>query len=720
MYSESGEIMANTTDTKTKEKIITTCCGYDCGGRCLLKVHLKNGELHHISTEKFEGLDIKACSRGLAQNAVVNDPNRLMQPLRRIGSRGSGQFETISWDQALQTIANQMQSVKEQDGTQAIFFVTNTGSITTLHNTPRVTQRFFSSFGSCTTVWGITSFQAALQSSRATFGTIFTDGTRNNLLLSKIIILWGWNPAVTRFGPETESYLKQAQKAGTRIICVDPRHNPTSQTLADEWIPIKPGTDTAMLIAMAYVIITEGLHAQDFIEKYTVGFDKFKDYVIGKEDGLPKTPEWAQLITGVSAEKIAKLAKDYASTKPAALMTGWAPGRSAYGEQFHRAASTISAITANIGIEGGHASGGVGFVDLGLIKGKVPVPKIKHQRVHNTDLYDTIIQGKSGGYHADCKLLYIAGSNLLNQFLNLNKGKEALLKPEFIVVHDLFLTPTAKFADIVLPVTHFFEREDIGQPYVGGPYCIYMNKIIDPPAGPKSDLQIFSELAALLDLENYEEKSDEQWLNIFLDAESDFPDSQAFKLKGVHRFESEHPVVAFREQIEDPDKHPFPTPSGKIEIFSQMFAEMENPLIPAVPKYIEHWEGPRDQLAQEYPIQLVTPHSKARANSQFNNIARIKKIADDALWINTEDARRREIQDGDKVIVFNQRGRLCTTAKVTDHIMPGVASLDQGQWYQPDDQGVDHGACTNILTRDKMSPVGAFPCNTVLVQINRA
>ena len=127
-----------------------------------------------------------------------------------------------------------MQSVKDQDGTQAIFFVTNTGSITTLHNTPRVTQRFFSSFGSCTTVWGITSFQAALQSSRATFGTIFTDGTRNNLLLSKLIILWGWNPAVTRFGPETKSYLKQAQKAVTRIICVDPRHNPTSQNLSDE------------------------------------------------------------------------------------------------------------------------------------------------------------------------------------------------------------------------------------------------------------------------------------------------------------------------------------------------------------------------------------------------------------------------------------------------------------------------------------------------------
>ena len=711
--------MSNTTDSNAKETFITTSCGYDCGGRCLLKVHLRGAKVHHISTDKHKGLDIRACPRGLAQNAVVNDPHRLMQPMRRIGPRGDGQFETISWDEALQTIASQLQRVKAHDGTESIFFVSNSGSISTLHNTPRVTQRFFSGLGSCTTTWGVTSFQAASQSSRATFGTIFTDSTRDNLLFSKLIMLWGWNPVVTRFGPDTASYLTKAKKAGVKIICVDPRHNPSSQALADQWISIKPGTDAAMLIAMAHVIITEALHDTDYIEKYTAGFDPFDAYVTGKEDGVPKTPAWAQTITGVPAETIVKLARDYAGAKPAALITGWAPGRSAYGEQFHRAASTLAAITANIGIEGGHASGGVGFVDLGLIKGKVPVPRIKHQRVHTTELYDTIIHGKSAGYHADCKLLYIAGANLLNQFLNLNKGKEALSKPEFIVVHDLFLTPTAKFADIVLPVSHFLERSDIGQPYVGGRYCIYMNKIIDPADGPKSDLQIFSELAARLGIEA-DEKSDEEWLKVFLEAEPDFPDLQTLMRKGVHLFESDRPVVAFREQIENPEQHPFPTPSGKIEIYSQMFAEMNNPLIPAIPKYIEPWEGPADQLAQEYPIQLVSPHSKARANSQFNTIASLKKLADDALWINTDDARRRDIKDGDRVVVFNHRGRLYTTAKVTDHIMPGVASLDQGQWYQPDDQGVDHGACANILTRDKMSPAGGFACNSVLVQINKS
>lgn len=711
--------MSNTADSNAKETIITTSCGYDCGGRCLLKVHLRGHQVHHISTDKHQGMDIRACPRGLAQNAVVSDPQRLMQPMRRTGPRGAGQFEPISWDEALQTVATELERVKAQEGTESIFFVSNSGSISTLHNTPRVTQRFFSGLGSCTSTWGVTSFQAASQSSRATFGTTFTDSTRDNLLFSKLIILWGWNPVVTRFGPDTAAYLTKAKKDGVKIICVDPRHNPSSQALADQWISIKPSTDTAMLIAMAHVIITEGLHDTDYIEQFSTGFNRFKAYVNGEEDGVPKTPEWAQTISGVPAETIVKLARDYAGAKPAALITGWAPGRSAYGEQFHRAASTLATITANIGIEGGHASGGLGFVDLGLIKGKVPVPRVKHQRLHNTELYDAIINGKSAGYHADCKLLYIAGANILNQFLNLNKGKEALLKPEFIVVHELFLTPTAKFADVILPASHFLERTDIGQPYVGGRYSIYMHKIIEPGDGPKSDLQIFSELAARMGIET-EEKSDEEWLSVFLEAEPDFPDAQTLKGKGVHLFESERPVVAFREQIENPDQHPFPTPSGKIEIYSQMFAEMKNPLIPAIPKYIEPWEGPADPLAQEYPIQLVSPHSKARANSQFNTIAALKKLADDALWINSDDARRRDIKDGDRVTVFNQRGRLYTTAKVTDHIMPGVASLDQGQWYQSDDQGADQGACANVLTRDKMSPAGAFACNSVLVQIKPA
>ncbi len=698
-----------------EKEFLTTTCSYDCGARCLLQVSIKDNKVERILSKKVSNLHITACPKGLAQKDVLYAKDRLLQPLKRVGKRGSQDFEPISWAEAFDRIAHKINRAIEQYGTESIYYLVNTGSLSLLHNSRAATNRFFGMLGKCTTFWGNVSFEGAVQSSLATFGTLFTGSTRDNFLHSKLIILWGWDPNVTRFGSDTSYYLKKAKSTGAKILCVDPRKNHSCKDLAERWISIKPGTDTAMLVAMAYVMVAEGLYDKEFINKYTSGFEFFYNYLTGKEDGIIKDPNWAAGICGASSQDIIDIARLYATIKPAALATGWAPGRTAFGEQFHRASSVLAAMTGNIGNKGGFVSGGTDFVDLAMIDKKIPFPGTGHHMIHKTRIYDAIINKKALKY-PQCKVLYVVGCNLLNQYLNLNKGIEALNQCDFTVVHDLFLTPTARFADIVLPVRHYLEQEDIGLPYIGGPYAIFMNKTVEPVHKAKSDLDIFTGLAEKMGLKGYNPKSNEEWMQHILEKNPDFPNLEELKSKDIYPFKVKRPWIAFSKNMANPSLRPFNTPSGKIEIFSTMFADMKDPLIPAIPRYIPSREGPEDRSVKDYPIQLISPHSKARINSQLYNIKKIKYLADDRIWINTADAAKRGIEDKDSVLIFNKRGKISAIAKVTDEIMEGVASLDQGQWYEILENN-EYSSSVNILTLDEPSPAGAFPSNTCLVQI---
>ena len=721
----------------SEKKIVLTSCPHDCGGRCVLKVHVEDGVIRRIETDDGEEPQLRACVRGRAYRQRVYAPDRLKYPMKRVGERGEGKFEQITWEEALDTVASELKRVKETYGPTAIFYVPYSGNTGTFLHSQLAVYRLLTMYGGFTPHWGSASFWGSLFSSQVTYGTITTGHTRDDLLNSRLIIMWGWNPAETVLITGTSFYLTQAKEKGIKIVSVDPRFTDSAAAFATQWIPIRPGTDTAMLIAMAYVMIKENILDQKFLDRYTVGFNRFKEYVLGEEDGVPKTPVWAEKITGVPAETIETLAREYATMKPAALMCTGAPGRTAIGEQFHRALSTLSAMTGNIGIQGGEPTGfgfqpvglqamtGTGLIS-GLITGNLPEGTAQKRGVHITKVWDAILKGKAGGYPDDFKLVYITNGNALNQFPNSNKGVKALRKPEFVVVHEQFMTPTARFADILLPVNTHLERNDIIRPWFSGPWYIYMNKVIDSLYESRSDLEICTELAKRLGIEGYSDKTEDEWLMEFWKAAEGMaytkplPDYDTLKQEGVHKIRLEKPVIAFKKQIEDPENHPFPTPSGKIEIYSERLAAMDNLRLPPVPKYMETWEGRDDPLAKKYPLQLITTHFKRRIHSQFDNIPWLKELEPHELWINSVDARERDIKHGDMVKIFNDRGEVIIPAKVTERIMPGVVSIYQGAWYSPDQKGTDRGGCANVLTKDEHSPAGAFCSNSALVQVEKA
>jgi anaerobic dimethyl sulfoxide reductase subunit A len=672
--------------------------------------------------------------------------------MRRVGARGEGKFERITWDEALDSVAAHLNRIKKEYGNSAILFLPGAGNQGMLHG-PTAPGILLTQFGGYTRYWGIPSYEGALFASMATYGTIRTGHSRNDLLNSKMIVMWGWNPANTIWDPETSLWLARARENGARIVAIDPRFTDSVATFADQWIPIRPGTDAAMLVAMAHVIISEGLEDRAFIEKHTVGFDAYRDYVLGKEDGEPKTPAWAEAITTVPATVIADLARAYAMRKPAALIAGWGPARTAMGEQYARCAAVLCALTGNIGLPGGYAAGFMrayssretghlmkkdpsktvdkakGIPSANPVEdGALPRPNTLYKlsggtnatsaRIHQSKIWDAILRGRAGGYPADLKMAYIVASNCLNQYPNANRGAQALQSLEFIVVHEQFMTATARYADILLPVNTFMERTDIAPPWLGSPYYIYLNKAVDSLHESKSDLEICAELAPRIGVPaDFFKQGDDQILRSFTSRRKDIPDYDAMQREGVVKIRLPEPIVAFRQQIAEPEKYSFPTLSGKIEIACDHLAEMNHPRIPPIPKYLGHDEHYDAPLAQKYPLQLLTAHSKIRTHSTLERVPWLRELERLGAWIHPRDAAARGIKDGDRIDIFNDRGRIRISARVTERIMPGVVNVFQGGWYTPDATGVDVGACGNTLTNDEPSPGGAFPMNSALVQV---
>lgn len=738
------------------------CPAHNCGGRCVLKLHVRDGRVIRIGTDDRPGdtladPQLRACIRGRAYRRRQHHRDRLLHPLRRTGARGEGKFERIAWDEALDRFAAELLRVREKHGNAAILIPYGTGSYNQVGGR-QTAARLANLFGGSLGYYNSYSWACISKATPYMYGTGVTGNQRQDWVNSRFILMWGWNPAEMRDGTNSEFFVKQARARGARVVCIDPRMSLSAVALADEWVPIRPGTDVAMMSAMAWVIITEGLHDRDFVRRCCSGFDRgqmpagcadeesYSDYILGTRDGVPKTPEWAERITAMPAATIARLAREYATSRPAVLYQGYGMQRRAYGEQPVLAGCALAAITGNVGVPGGWASGialqapdggplwNVFPTGANPVPARIPVFLWTEAIVRGTEMGPA--EGLVGAERltSNIKLIWAVASNLLaNQHADLNRTARILADErlvETIVVQDQFLTPSARFADLVLPVCTQMESWGLEDGWKYGDEVILMPKVAEPPGEAKSDYLICAEIAVRLGLEQAytEGRSERDWIAWAVDRYRatrfpDIPDLDTLERAntGVYSTPVTEPAVAFADFRADPVRHPLGTPTGRIELFSKPLHDLGRPdEIPAVPKYIQEWESPFGEESRRFPLQALGHHYMPRVHSTHDGIDWLEEAFPQRVFISPIDASTRGIADGDEVLVWNDRGRMRIRCRVTPKIMPGVVDVPQGAWWTPDAGGVDRRGNINVLTSQRWTPLAFGNAqHTIMVQVER-
>lgn len=686
---------------------VPVACNFDCGGGCALLAHVSEGRIKKIEANPLAGDYHIPCIRGLQQARVQEANDRLTKPLIATGHRGSGEFREASWDEALDLVAEKLRAVAPET---LLYLGGSGGPRGSLHNPKRLTKRFLSIYG------GYIDRKDSYSTAAASFVTPYVLGSNRagfdaaNLEDSKLIILWGANIIDNRFGSELEGRIREAKNRGVKVVVIEPRNTRTMKTLGTDWIPILSGTDSAMMLAVLYVLVSEELVDRGFIDRYAYGFDALEAHVLGKDDGVPKTPEWAERICGTPSDKIKWLAKLYGSTKPTALIPGLSIQRTIGGEEAYRLSITLQTVTGNVGVPGGSTGA---YMAVTLPGPKVGVMETPPNPVGlSVNVYtwpDMVLEGKKGGYPADVNAIINCGGNYLIQGSDTHKSIRAFKSVDFTLCIDRFLTDTAMYCDVVLPATTFLERTDIVAG--GGNYVLYSNKVLDPPGEAKNDYEIYSLLAEKLGFgdEFTEGKSETEWLDVFLSA-SEISDIEAFKATGIH-WGKDQKRTALRDFIMDPERHPLSTPSGKIQISSDKYAltggypfPTSNPL----------------QTNAGYPLRFITPKSRYHTHSQNYNIPWFNERERNGLWINPIDAKERGIKDYNMIRVSTPQGEVIVEAYVTEDIVSGVVCLYEGAWLDLR-EGVDYNGSANILTSTAPSlPSHGSRTHSVLVQVELA
>ncbi|PUY25881.1 dimethyl sulfoxide reductase subunit A, partial [Cronobacter sakazakii] len=693
------------------ERVVWSACTVNCGSRCPLRMHVVNGEIRYVETDNTGGDDydglhqVRACLRGRSMRRRVYNPDRLKYPMKRVGKRGEGKFVRISWDEALDTIAQGMKRIISEYGNEAIYLNYGTGTLggTMTRSWPpgkTLLARLMNCCGGYLNHYGDYSSAQIAAGLSYTYGGWADGNSPSDIENSKLVVLFGNNPGETRMsGGGVTYYLEQARaKSQARMIVIDPRYTDTAAGREDEWIPIRPGTDAALAAAIAWVLITENYVDQPFLDNYCVGYDEktlppgapanghYKAYILGDgPDGTAKTPAWAAPITGIPEARIIKLAREIGEAKPAFIAQGWGPQRHSNGELACRAIAMLPILTGNVGIHGGNSGAREGSFSLPFER----MPTLQNPVETSISMFtwtDAIERGPSMTATADgvrgkekldvpIKMIWnYAGNCLINQHSQINRTHEILQddkKCELIVVIDCHMTASARYADILLPDCTASEQMDFALDASCGnmAYVIFADQAIAPRFECRTIYDITSALAVRMGVGDTfsEGRTQEGWLR-HLYAQSrraipELPDFDTFRQQGIFKLrDPQGHHVAYQAFRENPTANPLDTPSGKIEIYSSALADIaahwqlpEGDVIHPLPVYSPGFEQVSDPLRAQYPLQLTGFHYKSRTHSTYGNVDVLQAACRQQVWINPQDAQARGINDGDQVRVWNAR-----------------------------------------------------------------
>ena len=750
-----------------------SACMVNCGSRCALRVHTTDGVITQVETDNrgddktFGQHQIRACLRGRSIKHRVYNPDRLKYPMKRVGERGEGRFERISWDEALDLMADKLKYTLKTYGNESVFFTYGSGTSGYCTDGPHAYNRLMNMLGGFLSYHGNYSWGQIQYALPFTYGTTkpsafgsFTSEIKN----AELLVMFGYNPAETRMsgGGEIYEHTEAVRAKGVRTIIIDPRYTDTMLGKEDEWIPIRPGTDAALVEGIAHVLISENLVDQAFLDKYCQGFDEkslpesapanghYKAHILGEgPDGITKTPEWASKITGIPAKKIVQLAREVGLAKPAFIVQGTGIQRQANGEQASRAIVMLPILTGNIGLPGTHTgdmpgnwSYPVARLPSGTnpVKAKVPFFLWTDAITRATEMTDKTdgIQGVNRLKQPIKFIISYAGNALINQHSDINRTKEIIKDEslaEFIVVVDNHMTPSARFADLLLPDVTTIENYDVtSDGYATGSMGAVTPLVpaIKPLYECRSAYEMCTGLAKRFGIEEQytEGRTHEEWVEFLYEGiranDPKLPSLEQLRKDGPYQvLMPETGRIALEDFRKNPVKHALGTPSGKIEIYSTKLAEIaeewerpEDDVITPLPQYVTTWESHLDPKTDKFPLQLVGFHTKGRVHSTYHNVPQLREAVIDGVWMNPVDAKARGIANGDKVRIWNDRGETRVLAKVTPRIMPGVMALGEGAWYQPNRRGVDQGGCFNMLTSQRPTPLSkGNPQHTNLVEI---